>query len=356
MKQFVYLCCFVTSLLIATNAEAKIWRVNNNAGVVADFTTVDAAVNNAAVVNGDTLHIEPSATPYTTGSITLTKRLVFIGAGFLLNPADVTFPGNVGLQATIHSSRIASLSIGNGAQGSRFIGITFNNGLTFQGNALPQNILIEKCWFASTLTFTTGNNDGVTVRKSYFYNTSITATNAGVVLSNFICENNIFQSTFGHLNLQNLTGSGNIIRNNSFYEVSFGSTVNNAYFANNIVDAPTFNFTNCTIKNNLFSTNQALPGTATNNQVSVVMNNVYVKGTTGSLDSRLMLKPGSPAIGAGLTIGTVVNPDCGAFGATDSYKLSGIPNIPSIYSMTVPNAIPAGSATMNVTFSTRNNN
>ena len=128
------------------------------------------------------------------------------------------------------------------------------------------------------------------------------------------------------------------------------------YVANNIFGvSPECVFVNCTIKNNLFQSNQALPGTATNNQVSINMDNVYVGGTTGSLDSRLVLKAGSPAIGAGLTVGAVVSPDCGAFGATDPYKLSGIPNIPTIYSLTVPVSIPSGASTMNVTFSTRNN-
>ncbi|WP_315820967.1 hypothetical protein [Paraflavitalea speifideaquila] len=51
-----------------------------------------------------------------------------------------------------------------------------------------------------------------------------------------------------------------------------------------------------------------------------------------------------------------MTPDCGAFGGNDPYKLSGIPAIPSIYLLTVPASIPSGSSSMNVTFSTRNNN
>ncbi len=86
------------------------------------------------------------------------------------------------------------------------------------------------------------------------------------------------------------------------------------------------------------------------------MSTVYVGGTTGGWDSRMMLKAGSPAIGAGVTVGTIVSPDCGAFGATDPYKLSGIPNIPTIYSLSAPTSIPSGTNSMNVTFSTRNNN
>ncbi len=60
------------------HANARIWRVNNNAGVVADFTTVAAAVTAAAA--GDTIYIEGSATAY--GGSGLNKKLTFIGTGY----------------------------------------------------------------------------------------------------------------------------------------------------------------------------------------------------------------------------------------------------------------------------------
>ena len=77
------LLLFVFTLCISC-AYAKIWRVNNNTGVVADFTTFAAAVSSASVLSGDTIHIEPSATSY--GGATMSKRLVVIGIGYLLNP------------------------------------------------------------------------------------------------------------------------------------------------------------------------------------------------------------------------------------------------------------------------------
>ena len=45
-------------ILITTIVNAKIWRVNNNSGVIADYTTVQAAHNAASA--GDTIHLEPS--------------------------------------------------------------------------------------------------------------------------------------------------------------------------------------------------------------------------------------------------------------------------------------------------------
>ncbi|HUR10478.1 MAG TPA: hypothetical protein VM012_03875, partial [Flavitalea sp.] len=55
-------------LFIVMNSYAKIWRLNNNAGVAADFTTLQSAHNSASVGNGDTLHLEGSPTSY--GSLT----------------------------------------------------------------------------------------------------------------------------------------------------------------------------------------------------------------------------------------------------------------------------------------------
>jgi hypothetical protein len=343
-------------IILCTQAQAKIWRINNNAGIAADFTSFGDAVNSASVVAGDTLHLEPSNTEYATSSVTITKRLVVLGVGYLLDPADATTTGNTGLQTTTLRSALQFFRVANGANGSKFAGLSLST-FNILGGAASLNITIERCYIYSAINFENGNTDGLTVKKCFFNNGNIT-TGGSATATNFTCENNIFYNPFSYLNLPGLTGSANIIRNNSFYETSVGNTIVNAYIANNIfgVNTPT-TFTNCTIKNNLFRfASQTLPGTATGNQIGIDQTAIYVGGTTGGLDTRVQLKAGSPALGAGLTVGTVTAPDCGAYGATDPYKLSGIPAIPSIYGLTVPTSIPSGSSTMNITFSTRNNN
>lgn len=357
MKKFFFYSVVTACLFAALPSQAKIWRINNNAGVTADFTTFNAAASSVLVLAGDTIHLEPSATNYATGSITLTKRLVVIGVGYFLDPANVTTPGNAGLQVTTQNSRVDFFRISNGANGSKFIGVYFPSGPYLGTTATAFNLVFEKCFFESFPVYfeNAATYDAITIRKCFFNFTSLSAA-ASAVLTNIIVENNIFNGG-SNINLTQLSGTGNIIRNNSFINGSGGSTISNAYVANNIFSGTSLGtFTNCTIKNNLFQANQTLPPTATGNQVNVIITNVYVGGTTGSLDSRAVLKAGSPAIAAGLTVGAVVTPDCGAFGATDPYKLSGIPNIPSIYTLTVPTSIPSGSTNMSVTFSTRNNN
>jgi hypothetical protein len=277
--------------------------------------------------------------------------LVVIGPGYFLDPTNTTTPANTGLQASTTDARIAFFQIGSGANGSKFLGVTLNGSFYLNG---VSNITFERDFINSGFYFASGTNDAVTIRKCFF-NTGNVINNGTTVITNFICENSIFYNGY-YINLTALSGSGNIVRNNSIIGGN-PFTLSNTYIANNIFDIGSQStFTNCTIKNNLFRIAQTLPGTATGNQLSVNMANVFVGGTTGSLDARSALKAGSPAIAAGLTVGSVTTPDCGAFGATDPYKLSGIPNIPSIYTLTVPVSIPSGSTTMSISLSTRNNN
>ncbi|RYD91183.1 MAG: hypothetical protein EOP54_22840 [Sphingobacteriales bacterium] len=352
MKKLFFSTLIAAFILNTFSAHAKIWRINNNAGVLADFSNFDFAANSPNVAAGDTLYFEPSANAYTTGNFSLTKRLVIIGPGYFLDPTNTSTPGNAGLQVSTEESEITFFRIGAAASGSKFMGVTLA-GAVYINNA--NNISFEKVRFPAGVYFESGTNDSFSFRKCFFQNGAAISNSGNAIVSKFVCENNIFYGA-SQVNLPGLTGSGNILRNNSMLN-TYGFILTNTYVANNIFGiGGECNFTNCTIKNNLFQVNQTLPGTATGNQVNVNMANVYIGGTTGSFDSRMRLKAGSPAIAAGLTIGAVVTPDCGAYGATDPYKLSGIPNIPSIYTLTAPISIPSGTATMNVTFSSRNNN
>jgi hypothetical protein len=331
-----YLVLLTLTISMYSVCQAKSWRINNNVGVQADFTTFFDAVQAAAVTNGDTLYIEPSATVYGTNSITVNKRLVVLGVGYFLNPSNVTFPGNTGLQETRESSQIAFFRIGNGANGSYFAGLSFAN-IYFNGSATDLNVVFERNVFGSGINFENGNNNKVTIRKNFFVNCGIGNNNSGVTIADFTCENNIFYDFWGSVNLTQLTGSNNIFRNNSIYRASAGNTLVNCYVANNIFGTNGAGiFTNSTVKNNLFQTNQTLPPTATNNLVSQSADDVYgPHSNAASPDLNVMIPASSPAKAAGLTVGSVTSPDCGAFGATDPYKLSGIPAIPTIYSLTV---------------------
>jgi hypothetical protein len=320
------------SLFFVQMASAKVWRVNNNTGVHADFTQVTTAVSSPLVQEGDTIYIEPSPTQYT--GATPQKRLVFIGAGYFLSE-------NTGLQYNTNDSRITSFTIDSLASGSSFFGIRSN--LVFvSSNA--DNITFSRCHisFATSVSFANSLMSNWIINKCYVLQFAF--NNAAYVFENLQFTNSIVFQSFNLANCIN-----GLVRNNILLG---GVTMNNTYATNNIfATASSLNFTNCTVKYNI-STSNNLPA-GNNNQVSVPQASLFI--LTGSTDARYQLAAGSPAIGAGEPINGET-PDCGPFGTADPYRLSGIPAIPAIYELQVPPSIPSSATTMQVTISTRSNN
>lgn len=329
----------------ALSATAKIWRVNNTPGVVADFNTVAAAV--AAAAAGDTIYIEGSATNYS--GATVNKKLTFIGTGYFLSGTN----SNPGLQANGNNAYIGSIFIDSAATGSVFLGLA---GLNFYnvnpGGYGADNITISRCQLTNISLYyspaagTIG--DGWNINKCH-----IGTINGNIgAMRNWNVSNNIFT---GGLDLSNTAGSNNVIRNNVFRS---SIVLYNAYFANNIIYYDP-NFTNVVVKNNLAIGNPAnfASYVGSNGNSAGHTDAQMFQGLTGnSTDGQWRLAASSPAIGAGLTVGAVVSPDAGAYGGPDPYRLSGIPNIPAIYSLTAPASIPSGSNSMNINFSSKNNN
>ncbi len=350
---------FIVTVLLTfcQDAHAKIWRVNNTAAVNTNFTDLQSAVNSSSVLIGDTIHVEPSATAY--AGVTITKRLVFIGNGYLLSG-----PGsNPGLQENTQKSMVGAITLASGAAGTRFLGLEFVSTYLgfasgFSGNV---NITYEKCRSVGAAAFGVFPNStysNITFRKCFFTGLDHGTNITNVTFSNFIVENCIITGNNYRFNPSLSSTTGNIFRNNTiktFFEVQ----LTGFYVANNIFITGLNNtFTNCNVKNNIFTINQTdvTQGSLSENGKNLVgVSEATIIVSTGSDDGRFQLAALSPAFNGGVDIGGN-KPHCGAFGGNDPYKLSGIPGIPTIYSLTVPASIPSSSTTMNVTFSTRNNN
>jgi hypothetical protein len=315
-------CCI--ALMLCNISFAKIWRVNNNPGIAADFTTAQLAHDAVAVVDGDTVHIEPSITNY--GSLSASKRLVWLSTGAFLS----SHPGE---QASLTPGTLSSVVAYIGSENSVF---SVNSNANFQ--IYTSNIRLERCFVNGPLYFQSGGNNCVII-NSYFKGDLYFSTGLNCVITNNIFEGQIYGSA----------GSSGIITNNVFNAVSPAtSTINNSTLQNNIFNkAATYTFVNCTVEYNMASTNTLPPGN--NNQNSVNMANVFINDN-GTTDGDFLLKAGSPAITAGTPTGT----DMGAYGGTSPFKLAVQPAIPSIYKISAP-AAPAGN-TMSVIISTKSNN
>jgi len=185
-----------------------------------------------------------------------------------------------------------------------------------------------------------GNRDKIILKQNwidteiydngYSYDGSVTGIYVGGILTNGVVSNNFIRSfksyngTIYSIGMATNSPNGLLIMNN----VIWGDmTTYYANHLNNILVSGTFNGGgNSSAFNNLCNSTQYPAGN--NNLQNVNMTNVFVNATK-YIDNGYLLKAGSPAIGAG-TNGV----NCGAFGG-DSYVLSGIPPIPSIYEVTI---------------------
>jgi hypothetical protein len=319
---------FLLPILIGSTmfASAKIWRVNNVPGVNADFTTIQAAHDALQVLNGDTIHLEPSITNY--GALTMTKRLTLISIGDFLG----VNPGN---QYSLVTGTISSISINNVSASNSVFHCNVSSSVNITN---ANNLRFERCRIQNQVSFNQSSNN--VVLSNFIY--ALTYTNS----NNNIISNNIIEF---YLDV-NSTASATIINNVLFSnQPATGRQMNNSTLQNNIVNkAGGFTFTNCITENNLAS-NAAWPA-GNGNQNNVNMASVFVN-QNGQDDASFVLQTAiaNPAVGAGQA-----GVDCGAYGGTTPFKRGLQAAVPAIYKISAPVA-PTGN-TMNVIFSTKSNN
>lgn len=346
MKKIFTFCTLL--FFVSQNANAKIWRVNNNTGVQADFTQASTAAASGSVNAGDTLYLESSATQY--NGFSLTKKLIIIGTGYFLTDA-----ANTKTQWNTSSAYIGSVNFNAGSAGSVL------SGLKTDGIYLSDSLItIERCYITYYISF--GNNpnsyaDHDTLRQCFnpiypLVSQTPTASAKGLMIYNNILADINFSSNMANTTayvINNIFLGNNsqvsencVFQNNIFEGANFGVYGASNYFSHNI-------FNNSSTNNNVAIGN--------NNQFSVTLTSVFAASNynystppTGfSHDGQFQLAASSPAINAGDINGVTV--DCGAFGGPAPYVLSGMPHIPSIYSLTVPAQVNNGTASMNISLS-----
>jgi hypothetical protein len=307
------------------------------------YSTLQAAHDAAS--SGDIIYLEPSGISY--GDLTCVRPLTIIGNGYFLQQ-------NTGLQLDTREAIVGTVYFNNGSAGSRITGCTINSTMYITAN----NVTVERNNIASPTYI--GYNGGYTTvsgiifRQNYATGYLYIYPTSSTTVSNVNITNNIFNtggiSTSNQFTrMSNILISNNVIGSITSPTTNYGGIdVDNAVIKNNIL-AYTGTVTNFTPRNNAYSYNiagNAAFGTANGNQQNVSPANLFVGGTA-STDGAWQLRTGSPAIGTGES-GT----DVGAFGGALPYRLSGIPNVPTIYQY---NQSVSGN-TLNATISTRSNN
>jgi len=344
----LFLACAMA--LLPTLSNATVRRVNYVQSFATSCltcyygsTSFQQAID--ASIDGDTIHVEPSDFSY--GDVSIAKRLVVIGAGYKLGAA----PNNSGLQANTQTSMVRNIALEANSDGSRIMGLHFPgepySGLTMFSTS---NIIISRNFIVGIdLFFVEGGSgvNNVTIAEN-FINGGISQSGPYPnTITNLTIRNNYFSG-----NLQ-LNGSNdemtNVVVTNNTFDYNGTQALTNAEVAYNVFHQGNVTGTNNTIHDNI--TAAALTGAdlATNPVVS--MGNVY-NLSVGSDDTKWDILSTS---GSNEYVNGVQQPNGrGMYSGANPYRKSGIPNIPTIYTLqTTVNTIPNGS--VEVTLSTRSN-
>jgi hypothetical protein len=330
----------LATALASLHAEAAVLRVNNNAGSAAPYSSLQSAIT--AATAGDTIYVEGSATDY--GYITMAKRLNLVGTGYFLSESTP----NPRTQANPNPSSLGSITFSPGSKGSvvqgfNIGGITLNDSLvTIQRNKINSSVAFG---YNNPIAFDT-------LRDNYL--TSYMACNSSNTVTGLMIYNNIFTYTY----IMDVTASNMNVVSGYFINNSFPLSTNTFkcvgfVFQNNIFGA-TLDFSGY-VGSNTFFNNVSVSSTGipsgNNNVRGVSSGAIYLSAATpASTDGKYQLQASSPAAGVGYMNGATV--DCGAYGGPAPYILSGMPSIPSIYSLTAPAQVAHGTSTINVSFST----
>jgi hypothetical protein len=228
MKKLFFII-FVGLLPVAAT-QAKIRRVNNNAGVtpVADVVYANLGVAVAAANPGDTIHLEGSVTPY-TGDVTVDKKVVIIGPGYLLGATAQT-------QYLKEPARLnCNITFDPGSEGSVIAGVEQHTGIitgTFGIIANPATTGTAGTYYAGNRLIIHADTVKVINCKLYFIQIENTYTAAGKTLSNVAVQKCFFNpgviSVTGTKMVASLSITNCFFRNDHTATLS-GVTPNTAY-------------------------------------------------------------------------------------------------------------------------------
>lgn len=322
-------------IMIAQMTSATVWRVNNRANADADFTTLQAAHDDAGVLNGDTLYIEGSPNAY--GSLTCTKQLVIIGAGDFLNENDST-------QAYKEVSLVGTILLNSGSENSILEGLRIQqtyisintSDITIRRNRFYTSTGTVATFYGITIAANCSDvlieNNWIYINALYQYYAHCAIYSTGANLSNLIIRNNYIYTKFSYTATYAIRLSSTVLADNvSIYQNVIDGNVNakETQFYNNIMINRTYTPNGSYYNNNIGNSTQF--GTENGNQENVDMATVFVDHTSG-IDNGMQLAAGSPALGAGL-----FGEDCGMYGADHPYRISCLPAIPAIWEVTLNN-------------------
>jgi hypothetical protein len=350
MKNILFL---ISVLLPAILFSQNTVTVCNIPGVKADYNSLQGALD--SVADNSILYLFPSNISYGGGIVK--KKVAIYGSGFLLdqNSPPATVPNTYGVN-------IQYLDIKQSGSNSYIEGVQFNNITFTQIAGLPtgtplqidsaSNVIISRCGFfphGGGYFVTTKTTYNCIIRDCYFDIVESGEGNSSFILNDnnsgstaLQFRNNIITSrrvgmSFNCYNI--LANSDVTFINNTIIAAIPGSNFQNIKYVNNIfVDTnpsgsvtPAGVFMLGEIHNNISNRRNFLDSTS-NNYGNANPDSLFVYSSFGfhSEDQQWQLLTNSFANTYGT--GGIA---CGAFGGDKPYTLSGIPDLPNIYNVTI---------------------
>ncbi|HET8859378.1 T9SS type A sorting domain-containing protein [Marivirga sp.] len=287
------------------------WYVDNREGTIADFRKLDQAVFATKV--GDTIYVAGSPTSY--GFVQLPSARTLIGPGYFLNEnAETQFNKH---SATLDGLQIVSnIRLQNGslnASNTKLFGLEIGQ-LTFQ-NILSlvdtlENVLVDGV--KTNSVFLAGSTKNLEMRNSVIGDFTILAESFSPTQISSYRQNNSFNR--------------NIIRRFTTFGSSTGfslalTNAQNVDWNYNVIDTVPALIENFNFKNSLIRVNNSPNSSLTNSTVVDYSNLLTNRSGTFSVDNDYL--PLDPTL------------DKGVFAGSNPYRLSGLPPVPSIYSIEI---------------------
>ncbi len=350
MKTIHSLILLVVAIAFTTTQSSATIRRVNNQGFGANYTNLATCI--AASSPNDTIHVEASGVGY--GFITLNIPLTIIGPGYFLNE-------NPGLQKNNTPATINNITLNSGASGTLITGIRVADNQAARININASNIRIERCYIEDGITFQNPSDpstilNNISIKQCYCGGISV--PNNGVGPINGLNISNCYFSGVVNISSAGIDEVGNAQGNvtHCVFNTNLNCWSSNMEFKYNIIKGGTFQQNNNSINNvnyNLFVATVMptwLDIIGNTNKIKSPVADVF-PNTTGSTDFKLNVNTIALCPECYMT---ATNIQTGIFGGIDPYKLSGIPNIPTIYMINAPAQSVQG-GTININLSTRSN-
>jgi len=256
MKQFFLF--LLTCLCV--NVFATVRTVSNNPSTIAQFSTIQAAID--VSVNGDTIYVQGSPTKY-AGFTIQDKRLTVIGPGW--SPAQNFQPYKAIIETNVDIK-------GTGSRKTELQGLDFTSSVSILSYA-PDSLRFIRNQFETAiyLGFTTVSYTGWVFEGNWF-DKGFMSLGAQVTVTNLLFQNNVFYAISTNGNFVGFLTTQNILFDHNVWFGPAGTST-----------APCFSGASkgMNFSNNIFVHRNA----ATNNTNSVFNNNLtYGAGTNNPWD------------------------------------------------------------------------